>query len=279
MSGVAQYPERVVNELDDAEKGASEANERVSRELGDRPSRLMLRDVTFKYDGTGDVAIRGLTLDIPFGSTVAIVGESGAGKSTLVDLILGLLEPTSGSISIDDVPLVEARQSWRKRVGYVPQDVAVFDSTIGQNVALTWGDDYDRDRARTALEQAQLWELVDTKKGGLDASVGERGLALSGGQRQRLGIARALYTQPLVLVLDEATSALDSHTESQVTNAIAAIGGGVTRVVVAHRLATVRASDTIFYLQDGRLAGQGTFDELVSGHEEFARQARLAGLA
>jgi len=210
---------------------------------------------------------------------IGLAGGPGSGKSTMVDIILGLLEPTSGEITIDDVPLAELREAWRRRVGYVPQEVAVFDATIGQNVALTWGGDYDRERARAALERARLWDLVDAKPEGLDASVGERGMGLSGGQRQRLGIARALYAEPLVLVLDEATSALDTHTESQVTTAIEGLGGGITRVVVAHRLATIMRSDRIFFLRDGKLAGSGTFAELVAQHPDFARQAELAGLA
>jgi ABC-type bacteriocin/lantibiotic exporter with double-glycine peptidase domain len=161
----------------------------------------------------------------------------------------------------------------------VPQDVALFDATIAQNVALTWGEEYDAARVRRALEQAQLWEFVSTRDGGIGSRVGERGLALSGGQRQRLGIARALYSDPLVLVLDEATSALDTATEAQVTAGIDAIGGEVTKIVVAHRLATIRHADRVFFMQDGVVAGSGTFDELVGEFPDFAQQAALAGLA
>lgn len=278
MSSVSQYPRRVLSELKDAEAGVEETRNRPHRELAAAPRTLTLRDVGFSYDAAGS-ALRGISLEIPFGSSVAFVGASGSGKSTMVDIILGLLEPTAGEIEIDDIPLHEVRDSWRRRVGYVPQEVAVFDATIGQNVALTWGMEYDRERAQRALEQAQLWELVAAKSGGLDAPVGERGMSLSGGQRQRLGIARALYAEPLVLVLDEATSALDTHTESQVTSAIEALGDGITRVVVAHRLATIMTSDRIFFLRDGELAGSGTFEELVSRYPDFARQAELAGLA
>ncbi len=279
MSSVSQYPRRVVAELTDAEAEIEETRDRPKRELAAVPRTLKFRDVRFNYGTEGEPAIRGISLDIPFGSSVAFVGSSGSGKSTMVDLILGLLEPTSGDIDIDGVPLHEVRDSWRRRVGFVPQEVAVFDASIGQNVALTWGTEYDRDRARSALEQAQLWELVAAKDGGLDAPVGERGMSLSGGQRQRLGIARALYAEPLVLVLDEATSALDTHTESQVTSAIEGLGDGITRVVVAHRLATIMKSDKIFFLREGELAGTGTFEELVSRSPDFARQAELAGLA
>jgi ATP-binding cassette subfamily C protein len=197
----------------------------------------------------------------------------------MVDIVLSLLDPTEGSISIDGVPLSRVRSLWRDRVGYVPQDVALFDATIAQNVALTWGEDFDADRVRRALEQAQLWELVAAREDGMHARVGERGLALSGGQRQRLGIARALYTNPLVLVMDEATSALDTATEAQVTAGIDEIGGGVTKITVAHRLATIRNADRVFFMRGGEIAGSGTFEELVAEIPEFAHQAGLAGLA
>lgn len=278
MTAVSQYPKRVLVELREAEAATESISGRARRELPESPTMLSFRDVDFSYGPDLEPAVRAVTLDIPFGSSIALVGASGSGKSTTVDLILGLLEPTRGSIDIDGVPLEEVRDSWRQRVGYVPQEVAVFDSTIGQNVALTWGSEYDRDRAREALVQAQLWDMVATKEGGLDAPVGERGLALSGGQRQRLGIARALYGDPLVLVMDEATSALDTQTESQVTAAINEIDYGITKVVVAHRLATIKHSDRIFFMHEGGLLGSGTFDELVAQFPDFARQAELAGL-
>lgn len=196
----------------------------------------------------------------------------------MVDILLSLLEPTQGTIAIDTVPLQEVRAAWRTRVGYVPQDVALFDATIAQNVALTWGTDYDSERVQRALEQAQLWDLVSAREGGIESRVGERGLSLSGGQRQRMGIARALYTDPLVLVLDEATSALDTATESQVTTGIDSIGGEITKIVVAHRLATIRYVDRIFFMKNGEIVASGTFDELVERVPEFAHQAALAGL-
>lgn len=242
------------------------------------PVSLELDSVTFTYPNGQDPAVREVTLSIPFGSTAAIVGASGSGKSTLVDLILGLVSPSSGRITIDGTPIDELTNWWRARVGYVPQEVSLFDASVAQNVALSWSNDVDRERVTAALKQAQLLDTIETRFGGIDGGIGERGLSLSGGQRQRLGIARALYTRPLVLVLDEATSALDTSTEATVTEAIKALRGTVTTVTVAHRLATIQHSDRIFFMSGGRVVAQGSFDELVASAPEFARQAALAGL-
>lgn len=255
---------------------------RVSRDeksLPESPATLTFRSVSFRYTSDTPNAVHDVSLEIPFGSTVAFVGSSGAGKSTMIDLLLGLLEPTSGDIEIDGLPLSTVRQAWRSRVGYVPQDVSLFDSTIAQNVALTWTNDYDAERVARALELAQMLDTVTARAGGIDGRVGERGLTLSGGQRQRLGIARALYADPLVLVMDEATSALDTATEAAVTDAIRTLRGSVTIITVAHRLSTVLESDIIFFMRDGCVAARGTFEQLVRTVPDFAHQARLAGLA
>jgi ATP-binding cassette, subfamily B, bacterial PglK len=241
------------------------------------PRALRLESVDFGYSD-GALAVADVTLTIPFGSSVAIVGASGAGKSTLVDLILGLLEPTSGTIAIDGTPISEVTHSWRSRVGYVPQEVSLFDGTVAQNVALSWTQNFDRDRVVSALKQAQLLPTIEARFGGIDGDIGERGLSLSGGQRQRLGIARALYAEPLVLVMDEATSALDTTTEAAVSDAIKSLRGTVTTVTVAHRLATIQHADQIFFMSRGRVAASGTFEEVVAQAPEFAKQAALAGL-
>ena len=167
---------------------------------------------------------------------------------------------------------------WRKRVGYVPQEVAIFDGTVAQNVALSWGGELDEDRVRTSLAKAQLLETVEARPGGINGRVGERGGSLSGGQRQRLGIARALYMDPLVLVLDEATSALDTATEAAVATAIRELDGEVTVISVAHRLSTIRDCAQVFFMSEGTIETRGTFEEVVATNPSFAQQAALAGL-
>lgn len=242
------------------------------------PRELVLRDVQFTYPHRDEPALRSIDLVLPMGTTLGIAGSSGAGKTTLVDLLLGLLVPSEGSIRLDGVDLEDVLMDWRSRVGYVPQDVSLFDGTVAQNVALTWGEDVDRDKVREALERAQLWETISQRPGGIDSHIGDRGMALSGGQRQRLGIARALYGDPLVLVMDEATSALDTKTESDVAFAIRNLRGQVTIVSVAHRLSTIRDSDQVVFMRDGTILANGTFDEVVATVPDFATQAALAGL-
>lgn len=276
-SSTLPHAEAVIRDIQDAQ-GYVEAAEQLGRApLPASPERLVLRDVAFSYPGTEHPALRDVDLEVPLGTSVALVGASGAGKSTLVDVLLGLLTPSAGTIEIDGRPLEDVLAAWRSRVGYVPQEVNLFDGTIAQNVALTWGEDIDEAAVERALERAQLMDVV-RERGGLGVRVAERGLALSGGQRQRLGIARALYADPLVLVLDEATSSLDTATEDAVARAIRELHGSVTVIAVAHRLSTVRHSDQVCFMADGTIRGRGSFAEVVAAHPEFAAQARLSGL-
>ncbi len=282
VQAVATIPSAtdVIGDLNAAEKDmkVSQAPADTAR-LAESPRLLRLHDVHFRYPRADEEVIRGLSLEVPLGSSLGIVGPSGAGKSTLIDLLLGLSQATSGGIEIDGEPLRSVLRQWRGRVGYVPQRVALFDGTIAQNVALTWTDDIDRERVAYALERAQLTSLVESRADGMDERIGERGVSLSGGQQQRLGIARALYTDPLVLVLDEATSSLDTKTEDEVTKAIQALKGEVTLISVAHRLSTIKNYDRVCYLDNGIIAAQGTFGEVAQQLPAFAEQVMLAGLA
>lgn len=276
----AAYARQVVADITDSEALlARRAAERPQHELTVEHPDIVLHEVTFTYPGADVPALDRVSLHIPAGSHVAFVGASGAGKSTMVDILLGLLEPTSGHVEVGGERLELVLDSWRRRIGYVPQDVSLFDATVAENVALTWDvEKVDEARVRTALARAQLLETIDAREGGIYARIGERGVALSGGQRQRLGIARGLYNDPRVLVMDEATSALDTATEAAVTRAIDDLHGDVTVITVAHRLATIRDSDIVFFLRDGRLVAQGSFEEVVAQVPDFAEQAALAGL-
>jgi ATP-binding cassette, subfamily B, bacterial PglK len=268
----------VVADINDAKRYEREAQELGRTPMPASPQVLRLSGVEFTYPGAEGPAVHDIDLTVPIGTSVALVGSSGAGKSTLIDLLLGLLVPSRGTIDVDGLSLSDVLTGWRSRVGYVPQDVTLFDGTIAQNVALTWSDDVDGARVEEALARAQLLDVVRSRPDGIHGRVGERGLTLSGGQRQRLGIARALYVQPLVLVLDEATSALDTATEEAVAAAVRAMHGDVTVVSVAHRLSTIRHSDQVCFMKDGSIVSRGSFDEVVRSSSDFAEQARLSGL-
>ena len=275
------FAEKVIAEIARGQRYAQQRHEAgTGTALPDDAQEMVFDAVSFRYPGSDRDAVDRVDVRIPFGSSIALVGASGSGKSTLVDMILGLLEPTAGEIRVDDQPLAGVLASWRSRVGYVPQEVSLFDASVAQNVALSWTEDgIDRDRVRRALERAQVLDIVEAREGGIDAPIGERGMNLSGGQRQRLGIARALYAEPMVLIMDEATSALDTGTEALVTQAIQELRGDVTVIVVAHRLATIRHSDAVCFMRDGEMVVSGTFAEVVAAEPDFAHQAALAGLA
>ena len=224
---------------------------------------LQLSNVTYCYPDTGVAAVENLSILVRKGECIGIIGPSGSGKSTTVDLILGLLEPTSGKITIDDRDIQTCLRGWQNQIGYVPQSIYLTDDSLRRNVAFGLSDDQIDDAAvKRALDAAQLSEFISRLPAGAETIVGERGVRLSGGQRQRIGIARALYHSPDVLVLDEATSALDSETESSVMEAVSSLKGKNTIIVVAHRLSTVAYCDRLYRLDNAKLAEQGTPKEL-----------------
>ena len=215
---------------------------------------ITLNAVTFKYPTADKISINNITLSITVGSSMGFVGTTGAGKSTLVDIILGLLSPVSGTIRVDGVDIQNNLRDWQDQIGYVPQSIFLTDNTLRRNIAFGIPDvEIDIDALWNAIKSAQLEHFIKNLPEGLDTMVGEKGVRISGGERQRIGIARALYHNPKLLVLDEATSSLDIHTEQEVMKAVQALHGEKTIIIVAHRLSTIEHCDRVFRLNDGKL--------------------------
>jgi ABC-type multidrug transport system fused ATPase/permease subunit len=242
-------------------------------------SSIEMQDVSFKYPGESTFSLSNLSLTISPGQKIAIVGPSGAGKSTLVDLMLGVIQPLSGKITISGLPPDEAVSKWPGSIGYVPQDSMITTGTIKENVGLGFNSEQINETwVSRALKMAHLESFVQELPEGMNAIVGERGAGISGGQRQRLGIARSLFTNPKILILDEATSALDGQTELEISQAIQELKGTTTLVLIAHRLSTVRDADLVVYMENGRIIELGSFEEVRSQIPNFDIQARLMGL-
>lgn len=240
---------------------------------------VTLSEVSFTYPGADRPSLDKVTLSLEQGAFIAIVGPSGAGKTTLVDILLGILEPSSGIVLLSNEKPSKAMERWPGCVGYVPQDVLIVNGTIGDNVALGYPDHSKFEKEiLEALASSSLTEFLLQSEGGMEHQVGERGSRLSGGQRQRLGIARALYTKPRILVLDEATSALDGVIESEITDTIKNMRGDTTVITIAHRLSTVREADLVIYMEDGKVLHQGTFEDVRVNVPNFDHQASLMGL-
>lgn len=235
--------------------------------------RISIRNVSFTYPGREEAALADITLDIPRGRSIALIGRTGSGKSTLADLLMGLLEPTEGSIAVDGEPLTaDSRRRWQKSIAHVPQAIFLADASVARNIAFgVPPDKIDHRRVEQAARTAEIHEFVISLPDGYDTHVGERGIRLSGGQRQRLGIARAIYNGAPVLVLDEATSALDYRTEAAVMKALEAFSDeGRTIVIIAHRLSTVAGCDFVARLDQGRIADFGSYTDVVSGKRRRA---------
>jgi ABC-type multidrug transport system fused ATPase/permease subunit len=226
---------------------------------------LTLDRIVFRYPSGATPALRSVSLSIPEGACVGFVGTTGAGKSTLVDVILGLLPPASGKVLVDGVDIQTNLRGWQDQIGYVPQSIYLTDDTLRRNIAFGLsGDEIDEAAVLSSISAAQLGAFVDKLPRGLDTVVGERGILISGGERQRIGIARALYHDPAVVVLDEATSSLDVVTERAFMDAVRDLSGTKTVLIIAHRLSTVESCDQIFRLDGGRLIETGVPKELLA---------------
>ncbi len=227
---------------------------------------IYLQDITYKYDNQSDYIFKKINLTILKGSRVGFIGSTGSGKSTLLDLIMGLLDPVEGYLKVDDVTISsDFKRSWQRRIAHVPQSIFLTDSSVDQNIAFGVDKEkIDHQRVRDAAQMAQVNETIEALPEQYDTFVGERGVRLSGGQRQRIGIARALYKQADVIVFDEATSALDNETEEAVMNAIEQLSNDLTVLIIAHRVSTLKKCDLVIKMDNGKIIGSGTYQEMIS---------------
>jgi len=236
---------------------------------------IEVKDVSFAYEGSTSLALNKISLNISKNKNIGFVGSSGAGKTTAIDIILGLLKPSSGVVLVDGQDIQPFLRSWQDKIGYIPQAIYLSDDTIKSNIAFGIDDqDIDEKKIWDALRLAQLDQFIRGLPHGIDTTIGERGVRLSGGQRQRIGIARALYNAPELLVMDEATAALDNETERAFMESLTSLSGNKTILIIAHRLTTVRQCDIIFFLKDGRVLSHGKYDELLAKCPEFQQMAR-----
>lgn len=225
---------------------------------------LKLKQVTYSYSQNTSAALEDISLEINKGESIAFIGKSGAGKTTLVDIILGLLNPQTGDILVDEVSIYKNIRSWQNLVGYIPQSIFLIDDTIEKNIAFGVCEaEIDQIKLQEVIQATQLFDFLETLPKGVHTEVGERGARLSGGQRQRIGIARALYHEKEILVLDEATSALDTETESLINKSIQALAGKKTLIIIAHRLSTIEDCDRVYLLEKGRVIRSGSYEEIV----------------
>ena len=288
-AGQADYTYKLIDALDGAEAAyaptrvaettAKEFNVAIHAEFPGFQGTVECTDIELSYPMADRPALSHISLSITAGESVALVGSTGAGKSTLADVILGVLIPNIGNVKISGLSAIEVVHKWPGAMAYVPQDVKVLSGTVRENVALGIPPhEIDDSLVWEALERAHLADFLVQDRLGIETTVGENGVQLSGGQRQRLGIARALYSRPRLLVLDEATSALDAETEKAITETLDSLAGQVTLIVIAHRLATVRNCNQVIYLRDGQIASSGSFEHVRNTVPNFDSQAKILGL-
>ena len=253
----------VLKDLQDMEKLKKKKEKKSGIDMSFN-KEISVKDLCFKYPSRPDVTVLdGISFDIPAKKSVALVGSSGSGKTTLADIILGIYNPVSGSISADGKDIHKNVDAWHDIIAYIPQNIYLMDGTLRKNIAFGIPEDeIDDERIWEALKEAQLDEFVRQQPDGLNCYIGDRGVRLSGGQRQRIGIARALYTRPQLLVLDEATSALDGETESAVMDAIYRLNGSITMIIIAHRITTIKNCDIIYRIENGK-AAQISYEEAL----------------
>lgn len=269
----------VVDDLEELKQNADRQLLQVDRETASLSfvRSIQVEHVTYAYPGAAETALKDITLSIERGQSVGFVGATGSGKTTMINVLLGLLKPQEGTITVDGKSINRHLRGWQDNVGYIPQSIYLLDDTIRHNVAFGMPDnEIDDEQVWRSVRAAQLDEHVMELTDGIDTFVGERGVRLSGGQRQRVGLARALYHNPDVLIMDEATSALDNETENHVMQALEALKGDRTIIMIAHRLSTVRDCDQLFFLKEGRVEAHGTYDELCTLHSDFRRMAEVA---
>jgi len=246
------------------EKNTSTLNEAKNIKLNDA---ILMKDVSFDYEEGRRTTLKNINLQIKKGKSVGIIGKSGSGKSTLVDIMLGLLEPQKGGVYIDNKNIKNELSLWQKQIGYIPQDIYLLDDTIKKNITFGLKDDeIDEKLLLKSLEIAQLKDFVDTLPDSINTLVGNRGLKLSGGERQRIGIARAMYNMPKIIVFDEATSSLDIENENKILDEIYENRNDKTLIIISHRNNTVKYCDLIYVLEDGKLIDQGSFKEIFNKH-------------
>jgi ABC-type multidrug transport system fused ATPase/permease subunit len=269
---------KLVEELDQVQIYHSEYSE-IDFNHDNFIPKISLRALSMSYPGSATKVLQDIDLEIEPGSLVAFVGPSGSGKTSLIDVLLGVIPFDQGSIRISGLTPSDVIKKWPGAIAYVPQEVSITSGTLRENIALGFPIELATNELLDDIIKTSLLEdLICSLPDGLDSQLGERGARVSGGEKQRIGIARALFTNPKLLVLDEATSALDGANEEKISLALQGLRGTKTLILVAHRLSTVRSADLVIYLDHGQILAMGTFEEVRQSVPDFDHQANLMGI-